>query len=63
MLFVATHQLRPIGERIHLRFTLPSSKEPIEAPQARVARRGQGIRIMAPGKSDGFRWKSAAGRL
>lgn len=30
-LFVATHQLRPIGERIHLRFTLPSSKEPIEA--------------------------------
>jgi uncharacterized protein (TIGR02266 family) len=30
-LFVATHQLRPIGERIRLHFTLPSSKEPIEA--------------------------------
>jgi uncharacterized protein (TIGR02266 family) len=30
-LFVATHQLRPVGERIRLRFTLPSSKEPIEA--------------------------------
>jgi len=30
-LFVATLQIRPIGERIHLRLTLPNSKEPIEA--------------------------------
>lgn len=30
-LFVATHQIRPIGERIQLRFTLPSLGEPIEA--------------------------------
>jgi type IV pilus assembly protein PilZ len=30
-LFVATHQLRPIGECIRLRFTLPSSQAPIEA--------------------------------
>jgi uncharacterized protein (TIGR02266 family) len=29
-LFVATHNLRPVGERIHLRFTLPTSHEPIE---------------------------------
>lgn len=30
-LFVATHSIRPIGELIHLRFTLPTSAEPIEA--------------------------------
>jgi len=30
-LFVATHNLRPVGERIHLRFTLPASPTPIEA--------------------------------
>lgn len=30
-MFVATHQLRPVGERIHLRFTLPTSRDPIDA--------------------------------
>jgi uncharacterized protein (TIGR02266 family) len=30
-LFVATLQIRSVGERIHLRFTLPSSNEPIDA--------------------------------
>ena len=30
-LFVATLQIRPVGERIHLRFTVPTSREPIEA--------------------------------
>ena len=30
-LFVATHAIRPVGERIQLRFTLPTVKEPIEA--------------------------------
>jgi uncharacterized protein (TIGR02266 family) len=30
-LFVATHNIRPIGERVHLRFTLPTSREPLEA--------------------------------
>jgi uncharacterized protein (TIGR02266 family) len=30
-LFVATHAIRPIGEQIHLRFTLPTAREPIEA--------------------------------
>jgi uncharacterized protein (TIGR02266 family) len=30
-LFVATHQIRPVGERIQLRLTLPTSKEPIDA--------------------------------
>jgi uncharacterized protein (TIGR02266 family) len=29
-LFVATHHLLPIGERIRLRFTLPTAKEPID---------------------------------
>ena len=30
-LFVATHHIRPIGEKIHLRFTLPTAAEPIDA--------------------------------
>jgi uncharacterized protein (TIGR02266 family) len=30
-LFVATHNLRPVGERVTLRFTLPTSSEPIVA--------------------------------
>jgi uncharacterized protein (TIGR02266 family) len=30
-LFVATHVIRPVGERIHLHFTLPTSPVPIEA--------------------------------
>jgi len=30
-LFVATHMIRPVGERIQLRITLPTSREPIEA--------------------------------
>jgi uncharacterized protein (TIGR02266 family) len=30
-LFVATHNIRPIGERIHLRFTLPTAPAPIDA--------------------------------
>jgi uncharacterized protein (TIGR02266 family) len=30
-LFVATHQIRPVGERIRLRMTLPTSHEPIDA--------------------------------
>ncbi len=30
-LFVATHAIRPVGERIHLRFTLPTSPVAIEA--------------------------------
>lgn len=30
-LFVATNNIRPIGERIFLRFTLPTLKEPIDA--------------------------------
>jgi uncharacterized protein (TIGR02266 family) len=30
-LFVATHNIRPVGERVHLRFTLPTSRDPIEA--------------------------------
>jgi uncharacterized protein (TIGR02266 family) len=30
-LFVATHQIRPVGERIHLRFTLPTTRDPIDA--------------------------------
>jgi len=29
-LFVATHNIRPVGERVHLRFTLPTSRDPIE---------------------------------
>jgi uncharacterized protein (TIGR02266 family) len=30
-LFIATLQIRPVGECIQLRFTLPSTKEPIDA--------------------------------
>ena len=30
-LFVATHNIRPIGEQVHLHFTLPTSRDPIEA--------------------------------
>jgi uncharacterized protein (TIGR02266 family) len=30
-LFVATHNIRPVGERVHLRFTLPTSPQPIDA--------------------------------
>jgi uncharacterized protein (TIGR02266 family) len=30
-LFVATHNIRPIGERVHLRFTLPTARDPIDA--------------------------------
>jgi uncharacterized protein (TIGR02266 family) len=30
-LFVATHQIRPVGERIQLRFTLPTAREAIDA--------------------------------
>lgn len=30
-LFVATHLIRPVGERIHLRFTLPTSPVAIDA--------------------------------
>jgi uncharacterized protein (TIGR02266 family) len=30
-LFVATHQVLPIGERVRLTFTLPDVEEPIEA--------------------------------
>jgi uncharacterized protein (TIGR02266 family) len=30
-LFVATHLIRPVGERIHLRLTLPTYSEPIDA--------------------------------
>jgi len=30
-LFVATHAIRPVGERIHVHFTLPTSPNPIEA--------------------------------
>ena len=30
-LFVATHNIRPIGEHVHLHFTLPTSRDPIEA--------------------------------
>ncbi len=30
-LFVATHLIRPVGERIQLRLTLPTSREPIDA--------------------------------
>ena len=30
-LFVATHLIRPIGERISLRLTLPNYREPIDA--------------------------------
>jgi uncharacterized protein (TIGR02266 family) len=30
-LFVATHLIRPVGERIHLRLTLPTYREPIDA--------------------------------
>ena len=30
-LFVATHQIRPVGERIQLRLTLPTFGEPIDA--------------------------------
>ena len=29
-LFVATHQIRPVGERVLLRLTLPTSREPID---------------------------------
>jgi uncharacterized protein (TIGR02266 family) len=30
-LFVATHLIRPVGERIQLRLTLPTYREPIDA--------------------------------
>lgn len=30
-LFVATHQLRRVGERMRIRFTLPGRPQPIEA--------------------------------
>ncbi len=30
-LFVATHLIRPVGERIQLRLTLPNYREPIDA--------------------------------
>jgi uncharacterized protein (TIGR02266 family) len=30
-LFVATHQIRSVGERVQLHFTLPTLREPIEA--------------------------------
>jgi uncharacterized protein (TIGR02266 family) len=30
-LFVATSNIRPIGERVFLRFTLPTAKDPIDA--------------------------------
>ena len=30
-LFVATHLIRPVGERIHLRFTHPTLRDPIDA--------------------------------
>lgn len=30
-LFVATHVIRAVGERVHLQFTLPTSAVPIEA--------------------------------
>jgi len=30
-LFVATHLIRPVGERVQLRLTLPTYREPIDA--------------------------------
>jgi uncharacterized protein (TIGR02266 family) len=30
-LFVATHNIRPIGEEVHVHFTLPTSRDPIDA--------------------------------
>jgi uncharacterized protein (TIGR02266 family) len=33
-LFVATHLIRPVGERIELRFTLPTLRDPIDAVTA-----------------------------
>lgn len=29
-LFIATHNIRPIGERVHVHFTLPTSRDPID---------------------------------
>jgi uncharacterized protein (TIGR02266 family) len=48
-LFVATHRLRPVGERIIVKFTLPGTGSPIEVEtEVRWVREARSFRTDAP---------------